>query len=168
MENPGRKIHVEHFALAHARELVGVDESALQRLLAELRVDAAAVVGDLDVDLSALVEGARMKRRLAGLPAAMRFSGDSTPWSTALRTTWVSGSLMASMMVLSRARSRGPPSRRGPACRRRRDVADDARNLDQMLPMGCMRVFMTPLLQLGGDEVERCDVATKLESSGVE
>ncbi len=37
----------------------------------------------------------------SGLPAAARFSGRSTPWSTALRTRWTSGSLIASSSVLS-------------------------------------------------------------------
>ena len=37
----------------------------------------------------------------ARLPAAMRSSGDSMPWSTALRTQCVSGSLIASTTLLS-------------------------------------------------------------------
>ena len=36
-----------------------------------------------------------------GLPAAMRSCGRSTPWSTALRTRWTSGSLISSIIVLS-------------------------------------------------------------------
>jgi hypothetical protein len=37
----------------------------------------------------------------AGLPAATRASGDSTPWSTALRMMWTSGSLISSRTFLS-------------------------------------------------------------------
>ncbi len=41
-----------------------------------------------------------------GLPAASRASGVSMPWSTELRTTWVSGSLTASSRVRSSSVSR--------------------------------------------------------------
>ena len=47
-------------------------------------------------------------RPRAGLPAASRSSGVSSPWSTALRTRWISGSLIASSTRRSTGSS--PPS----------------------------------------------------------
>jgi hypothetical protein len=38
---------------------------------------------------------------ISGLPARWRSSGDSMPWSMALRTTWVSGSISSSISSLS-------------------------------------------------------------------
>ena len=100
----GRKISSHGLAVAHAgalrRAVTSPRSTALARDLGG--VDAGAVVGDLDVDLAALVEGAqraacprRACRRRRGP------SGVSMPWSTALRTRWVSGSLIASRIVLS-------------------------------------------------------------------
>ena len=54
----GQEDQVDQLALAQAVGLLGGDELGLDRLVADaLRVDAAAVVGDLDDDLAALVEG---------------------------------------------------------------------------------------------------------------
>ncbi len=81
---------------------------------------------------------------VSGLPAARRSAGISSPWSPLLRTMCVSGSLISSstwrsssvsapsmmssiFLSISRARSR---TRRG--------------SLFQALPIGCMRVFITP------------------------
>ena len=77
------------------------------------------------------------------LPASRRTSGGSMPWSTALRTTCVSGSLMASMIVRSSSVSAPSVSirtRLPHACARSRTTRG---SLLQTLSIGCMRAFMT-------------------------
>ena len=107
-------------------------------------VDALAVVGDLDHDLAGLVAGFdadACPRRF--LPARMRSSAVSMPWSTALRTMWVSGSERPSMRRLVQGdvlaldieldllaqRCATGPAPRGGTCAK-------------TLPMGCRRVCM--------------------------
>ncbi len=61
----------EHLAVGHARELFGGREVAVERALLDGgRVDADAVVDDLDVDHPAFVERAQRERALLGLSAA--------------------------------------------------------------------------------------------------
>ena len=79
----------------------------------------------------------------AGLPAARRSSGDSTPWSTALRTRCTSGSARSSIIVLSTsvsspisASSTSLPSWRARS-RAMRGYFWNKR------PIGCIRVFIT-------------------------
>ena len=101
VEKPGRKISLSICSSVEHR--VGVDQAALDGPGPHaLAVDAAAVVGDLDDDVAADV-GRRRARTVpcAGLPFALRSSGDSMPWSTALRIMWISGSNSCSITVLS-------------------------------------------------------------------
>src|SRR5215470_13240206 len=64
----GQEDEADQLALAHALGELGGDEAAGDRLGADLlAVDAVAVVGDLDVDLAAGVEGADAERALGGL-----------------------------------------------------------------------------------------------------
>ena len=106
-------------------------------------------------------------RPVSGLPAARRSAGFSRPWSPELRTMWVSGSLISSstwrsssvsapsmtssiFLSISRARSR---TSRG--------------SLFQALPIGCMRVFITPSCRSEVMCDSRCSGAAKpLSSSG--
>ena len=100
----------------------------------------------------------------AGLPAALRLSGASTPWSAEFRTKCVSGSLIASMMVLSSSVSFPSISMRiflPQAVAKSRTTRG---NLFQTLPMGCMRVFITPACNSVVIRFKRCEVATKFAS----
>src|SRR6056297_103254 len=64
----GREDEVDRLAVAHRRRLVGGDRPVGDRLVAAPgRIDAPAVVRDLDVDLAALVEGAQRQEPLLGL-----------------------------------------------------------------------------------------------------
>ena len=78
VEKPGQEDQVDQLAVGHAGGLLGRDQLGPDGLVADaLRVDAAAVVGDLDDDLAALVEGVqeqpalgRLAPRDAARPAA--------------------------------------------------------------------------------------------------
>ncbi len=74
VEKPGGKGQVQELALRHARGMLGGDHAFGDGLGLQLfGGDAGAVVGDLDVDLAALVEGAQQQMpvaRLAGAPRA--------------------------------------------------------------------------------------------------
>ncbi|GJE61228.1 hypothetical protein MPOCJGCO_3349 [Methylobacterium trifolii] len=80
----------------------------------------------------------------AGLPAATRWAVDSSPWSAELRTMWVSGSLITSRTC--RSSSVSAPSITRSICLP--SSAERSRttrgSFCQALPIGCMRVFMTP------------------------
>ena len=125
-----------------------------------VEVDAAAVVGDLDVDLAALVERAQRRAALGGLarggalPRASR-----SPWSTALRTRCVSGSLMASMIVLSSSVSSPSISSRTCLPHEPAQVADDARELVPHVADRLHARLHDAFLQLGGDQVEALGAA---------
>ena len=101
----------------------------------------------------------------SGFLAARRCSGVSSPWSAELRTMWVSGSLIRSStwrsssvsapcisssisLLSSLARSR---MMRGSFC--------------QALPIGCMRVFMTPSCSSAVTLERRCSGTLNSESS---
>ncbi len=88
----------------------------------------------------------------SGLPAARRASGSSMPWSTALRTRWVSGSFTASTIERSSSVSPPPVSIRTCLPQRQRQVAHDARELR---PRGRDRLhpgLHDAALELGGDQ----------------
>ena len=87
------------------------------------------------------------------------------PWSMALRSRWVSGSRMASMIVLSSSVSWPSSSIRAcfpQATARSRTTRG---NLFQMLPIGCMRVFMTLACSSVVSRLSRCTVPRKEASS---
>ena len=96
----------------------------------------------------------RVRTPSAGLPAALRASGASMPWSTELRTRWVSGSLTASSRVLSSSVSRPSISRRTVLPQLHAEVADDARQLRPDVVDRLHARLHDALLQLAGDEVE--------------
>ncbi|GIV00944.1 MAG: hypothetical protein KatS3mg014_2559 [Actinomycetota bacterium] len=109
---------------------------------------------------------ARTSRRpSAGFPAASRASGASIPWSTALRTRCVSGSLIASM--IERSSSVSSPSisirtRFPHATARSRTTRG---NLLQTLPIGCIRVFITPSWSSVVMRFSRCAAAVRTDDS---
>ena len=76
------------------------------------------------------------------------------PWSTALRSRCVSGSLMASMMVLSSSVSLPSISTRTCLPQASARSRTTRGNLFQTLPIGCMPGLHDPFLQLGGDQIE--------------
>ena len=84
----------------------------------------------------------------------MRASGVSMPWSTALRTRWVSGSLTASSSVLSSSVSLPSISRRTCLAALDAEVADDAGQLRPDVVDRLHARLHDALLQLAGDEVE--------------
>ncbi len=104
-------------------------------------------------------------RPRSGLPAARRSSVRSRPWSAELRTMWVSGSLIRSSTwrsssvsapCISRSiclPSSAPRSRtmRGSFC--------------QALPIGCIRVFITPSCSSAVTLDSRCSGPLNSESS---
>ena len=80
---------------------------------------------------------------LSGLPDARRSSGDSMPWSAALRTRCTSGSFNSSTIVLSSSVSSPKSSRSSslPNCRARSRAMRGY--FWNRRPTGCMRVFIT-------------------------
>ena len=76
------------------------------------------------------------------LPTRARSAGTSMPWSTALRTMWVRGSLNPSIRVLSSSTSRPSMSSRTSLPRVRARSRTTRGNLPKTLPIGCMRVCM--------------------------
>ncbi len=107
----------------------------------------------------------KSSRPSAGLPRFSRSSGGSMPWSMALRNRWVSGSRMASMIVLSSSVSWPSSSMRAcfpQATARSRTTRG---NLFQMLPIGCMRVFMTLTCSSVVSRLSRCTVPRNEASS---
>ena len=80
----------------------------------------------------------------SGLPAAARSAGVSSPWSAELRTMWVSGSLIRSSTW--RSSSVSAPCISSSICLP--SSPDRSRTMRgsfcQALPIGCIRVFMTP------------------------
>jgi hypothetical protein len=100
VENPGSKIN---WNTSWSVICVVHGQTALQRLAIDLLArQAATVVAHLDRDRAALVLADRVIVPLAGLPlrgALLRRS--SMPWSSALRTRCVSGSVIFSTMPLS-------------------------------------------------------------------
>ena len=106
-------------------------------------------------------------RPSAGLPAATRTSGVSMAWSTALRTRWVSGSLVASRMVRSSSVSLPSISTRTFLPQVRDRSRTTRGTFCQMLSMGCMRVFMTPSCSSLAMRFSRCEERTRSVSSRV-
>ena len=76
------------------------------------------------------------------------------PWSTELRTTCVSGSLIASMIVLSRSVSLPSISIRTCLPQHLGEVADDARELAPDVADRLHARLHDAFLQLGGDQVQ--------------
>ena len=165
VEKPGRKIRSQHLAVAHARAPARrVTRPRSHGLRADaLGVDAAAVVGDLDVDLAALVEGAQEER--APRPACRRRRARSGRLDAVV--DGVADDVRE--RVLDRLDDRlvelglaCRPSRGAPACRRSAARSRTTRgNLLQTLPIGCMRVFMTPSCSSVVIRFRRCEVPTK-------
>ncbi len=152
----GQEDQLQQLALAHPVGLVARIRPRSSAFAAEpFGVDAAAVVGDLDVDLAAFVEGVQGQTTLRpACRAASRSSGGSMPWSTALRTRWVSGSLMASRSVLSSSVS--SPSTVEPHlfAAGHGQVADLTRELVEDVADRLHPRLHDAFLQLGGDQVE--------------
>ena len=129
VERPGAKTRAVFCAGVSFSACSAVSEAGRPRLADQrVAVDAAAVVGDLDQDLVAGL--ARRDLERAGRAACRRrarSSGVSMPWSIALRTIWVSGSRIIS--IISRSSSTSPPSISRRTClpRSARKVADHAR-----------------------------------------
>ena len=107
----------------------------------------------------------RSSRPSAGLPRVSRSSGGSMPWSTALRSRCVSGSRMASMIVLSSSVSWPSMSMRACLPQATARSRTTRGNLFQMLPIGCMRVFMTLACSSVVSRFSRCTVPRKAASS---
>ena len=106
-----------------------------------------------------------MSMPAAGLPRARRASGDSMPWSTALRTRWVKGSLTASST--ERSSSVSPPSSVSvtslPNCFARSLTTRGC--FDHSWSTGCMRVFITSSCSSLTMRLSRCRVRPPSASS---
>ncbi len=87
------------------------------------------------------------------------------PWSQELRTRCTSGSLMASMMVLSSSVSAPSISRRICLFSATAMSRTTRGSLFQTMPIGCMRVFMTPSCSSLVIRFSRCEVALSAASS---
>ena len=107
----------------------------------------------------------RETRPSAGLPLSTRSSGVSMPWSMAFRRRWVSGSRIASMMVLSSSVSRPSISMLALLPQATARSRTTRGNLFQMLPMGCIRVFMTLACSSVVSRFSLCTVPRKGASS---
>ena len=107
VEKPGRRIREIQFSRRHPVEFRFGLQPHRQRLGPHgLGIDAPAVIADLDADLAILVRRREGDLPVGGLPFATRSAGVSMPWSTLLRTRWVSGSESCSRIVLSSSTSR--------------------------------------------------------------
>src|SRR5262249_44925224 len=77
---PGEKNQVYQLLVRHAIRLLGADDAALKRfLLHPVQVDARAIVGNLDVDLSTLVIGTQMQPPRRWLARASPLLGSFNP-----------------------------------------------------------------------------------------
>ena len=103
----------------------------------------------------------KVRQPSAGLPRATRVSGLSTPWSTVFRTRCVSGSLMASMMVLSSSVSLPSISMRTCLPQVAARSRTNRGNLLHTLPICCIRVFITPSCNSVVMRFNRCDVPSR-------
>src|SRR5581483_11138323 len=93
----------EHLGFAKPRGFFCPDQSNFDSFGAYFAyIDAATIVADSHNHLIAVMISIELDCAL-GLPALTRSSADSIPCPTALRTMWVSGSAMASRMLLSRS-----------------------------------------------------------------
>ena len=99
----GEEEEVEQLGLAQPAGHRGLGQPALDDLGAQaLEVDAAAVVARGPVwSIPARWRASRRIVPAGGLPAARRSSGDSRPWSSALRIRWLSGASSRSRMSRS-------------------------------------------------------------------
>src|SRR4051812_28555324 len=145
VEKPGRKISCRTsvgLILARASWVSRPRSTALAPTLAGSMPAPSSATSTTTWPLSCRAR--RVSTPSVALPAAARPAAASMPWSTELRTRWVSGSLTASSSVLSSSVSRPSISRRTflPHCRPRSRTTRGS--LDQMWSIGCMRVFMTP------------------------
>ena len=115
-------------------------------LLADsLAVDAAAVVADGDDHAVAAVRGLRARPCPArGLPAASRSSGGSRPWSTELRTMWISGSAQLVDHPLVELGLLALDLERDFLARERLRSRMTRRNRSNSGPIGTIRVSSTP------------------------
>ena len=133
-----------------------------------LDVDAGAVVGDLDRDVAALVVRPQRERALRVLARGdPRAPASSMPWSTALRTRWVSGSLTASSRL--RSSSVSLPCMTSWTClpQRVRQVADHPRQLRPDVVDRLHAGLHDALLQLAGDQVEPLGGADQRRVAGL-
>ena len=156
VEKPGAKMNLWIWA-----SVIFSSSASLTRPFCEclgldpLGVETAAVVGDADDDVAALVIGGQPDGALlAPCRAASRSAGVSRPWSAELRTMCVSGSLIRSSTW--RSSSVSAPCISSSIClpsspERSRTMRG---SFCQALPIGCIRVFMTP----------SCSSAVTLES----
>jgi hypothetical protein len=142
----GRENELLDLGFRHLVELGLGDKPVGQSLFLDpLDVEAAAVIGDADDDMAAFVIGgqpddspSRACQRRSGRPR------DSRPWSAELRTMWVSGSLMRSSTWRSSSVSApcNSSSMSLPSSAERSRMTRGS--FCQALPIGCMRVRMTP------------------------
>jgi hypothetical protein len=145
VENPGRKIRFTPSRSPMRAACSGVIRpfsTALRRILSPSRPPPSSEISMMTWPPSWYARSSR--RPSAGLPTATRLSGFSMPWSTELRTMCVSGSLMASTIVLSSSVSLPSISMRTCLPHIVATSRTVRGNLLQMLPIGCMRVFITP------------------------
>ena len=99
---------------------------------------------------------------VSGLPAARRSAGLSRPWSPLLRTMCVSGSLISSSTWRSSSVS-APSMVSSIFLSISRDRSRTSRgSLFQALPIGCMRVFITPSCRSEVMCDRRCSGTAKL------
>ena len=92
---PGDEEQIDHVSFGHPCRLFRCHGGELDRLRSDgFQLDPRAVIGHLDRDLARPRGRPGRTTPSAGLPAATRSSGSSMPWSTALRTMCVNGSLM--------------------------------------------------------------------------
>ena len=167
VEKPGAKMNLWICASVIFSSSASVARPFCDRLgLDPLGVEAAAVVGDADDDVAALVIGGEADGallRLAG--GAARSAGVSRPWSAELRTMWVSGSLIRSSTW--RSSSVSAPCISSSICLP--SSAERSRTMRgsfcQALPIGCMRVFMTPSCSSAVTLESRCSGTLNSESS---
>ncbi len=134
------------------------DQPALDRLAAHaFRIDAAAVVADLDVDLAAFVEGAQRHDALARLAARRRglrrLDAVIDGVADDVRQRILDGldDRLVELGLLAEHLDAGRPCRHAVA--RSRTTRG---NLLQMLSIGCMRVFMTPSCSSDVTRFKRC------------
>ena len=90
-----------------------------------------------------------------GFPAATRASGDSMPWSAALRTAWISGSPNSSIIRLSSSVFSPLDDQADVLAVGARDVADDAMEAGEQRPDRHHPHVQRALLNAVADAVER-------------
>ena len=100
VEKPGRK---SRLSISGSESSASPETSPFSTALARMRSRSSPAPSS-PISMKTLPERCAAERRIVptgSLPLARRVSGFSSPWSTALRTMWVSGSASRSITVLS-------------------------------------------------------------------